>query len=62
MTESTCLKLIYRFCTSVVATAGGEYLREPNVVDTTRLLSIRGFLECLEAYIVAPEWKNYIFD
>jgi hypothetical protein len=40
MSESTCVKLIYRFCTSVV-TAGGEYLREPNIVDTTRLLSIR---------------------
>jgi hypothetical protein len=61
MSESTCLKLIYRFYTSVVATVGGEYLREPNGVDTTRLLSIRGFLRYLEAYIVAPGWKNYIF-
>ena len=38
MSESTCLEALYRFCRAVVAVFSPEYLREPNVEDTTRLL------------------------
>lgn len=46
MSESTCIKSMYRFCKDVVAVFGPEYLREPTAADTTRLLAInadRGF-------------------
>ena len=46
MSESTCLLSLYSFCTAVVEVFGSEYLREPTVVDTERLLAInaeRGF-------------------
>jgi hypothetical protein len=46
MRESTCLASMYNFCEAVVQVFAHRYLREPNVADTTRLLSInesRGF-------------------
>ena len=46
MSESTCLLSMYSFCKAVVAVFGPEYLREPIVADTERLLAInaeRGF-------------------
>ena len=42
MSESTCLLSIYSFCKAVVAVFGPEYLREPTVADTERLLAING--------------------
>jgi len=40
MSESICLKALYRFCRVVVTVFGPEYLRELNAADTTRLLEI----------------------
>ncbi|KAI4997046.1 hypothetical protein ZWY2020_052388 [Hordeum vulgare] len=39
MSESTCLESLYRFCKAVIAVFDLEYLREPTVADTTRLLA-----------------------
>ena len=50
MSESTCLEAMYKFCRAVVQVFGPEYLKEPNVVDMTRLLAIneaRGFPEMI---------------
>jgi hypothetical protein len=56
---------MYRFCEDVIAVFGEYYLREPNMDDTARLLSInesRGFprmlgsIECMHW-----QWKNYPF-
>jgi hypothetical protein len=46
MSKSTCHEAMYRFCKDVIAVFGEYYLREPNMDDTARLLSInesRGF-------------------
>jgi hypothetical protein len=46
MSESICHEAMYRFCEDVIAVFGEYYLREPNMDDTARLLSInesRGF-------------------
>ena len=46
MSESTCLESLYKFCKAVIAVFGPEYLREPTVKDTARLLAMnarRGF-------------------
>ncbi|XP_073358214.1 uncharacterized protein [Aegilops tauschii subsp. strangulata] len=43
--ESTCLKTIVKFACVVVEVFGPEYIREPNVQDTEKLLAI-------------GEWKN----
>lgn len=63
MSESTCLEFMYRFCKTVIAMFGPEYLREPNATDTTRLLAknaIRGFLGMLGSIdCMHREWKNY---
>ena len=40
MGESTWLEAMYTFCEAVVAEFGEEYLREPTVEDTERLLAI----------------------
>jgi hypothetical protein len=51
MRVSTWLELMYKFCRVVVYVFGKEYLREPNVADTTRLLLVnesRGFSGMLE--------------
>jgi hypothetical protein len=51
MSESTCHEAMYRFCEVVIAVFGEYYLREPNMDDTARLLSInesRGFLGMLD--------------
>ena len=42
MGKNTCLKTIVNFSRVVVEVFGAEYLREPNVHDTERLLAIRG--------------------
>jgi hypothetical protein len=56
---------MYRFCDDVIAVFGEYYLREPNIVDTARLLSIyesRGFsgmpgsIDCMHW-----QWKNCHF-
>ncbi|XP_020157098.1 uncharacterized protein [Aegilops tauschii subsp. strangulata] len=46
MIEPTCLPSLYSFCKAVVAVFDPEYLRQPNVADTERMLAInadRGF-------------------
>jgi hypothetical protein len=46
MSESTCIESMYNFCQAITAVFGAEYLRDPNLEDTQRLLSInerRGF-------------------
>jgi hypothetical protein len=46
MSEPTCHEAMYRFCEDVIVVFGEYYLREPNMDDTARLLSInksRGF-------------------
>ncbi|KAI4972594.1 hypothetical protein ZWY2020_003519 [Hordeum vulgare] len=40
MGESTCMKTIVKFAHVVVEAFGAEYLREPNVQDTEKLLAI----------------------
>jgi hypothetical protein len=50
MSDSTCHEAMYRFCEDVIAVFGEYYLREPNMDDTARLLSInesRGFPRCI---------------
>jgi hypothetical protein len=52
MSKSTCIESMYNFFRAVISVFGKEYLREPNMEDTQRLLSInrkRGFPVCLEA-------------
>jgi hypothetical protein len=51
MSESTCHEAMYWFCKDVIAVFGEYYLREPNMDDTARLLSInesRGFPRMLD--------------
>lgn len=46
MFGSTCLEAMVKFATRMLKVFGKEYLREPNVGDTTRLLAVgesRGF-------------------
>jgi hypothetical protein len=40
MSESTCYEAMYRFCEDVIAVFDKYYLREPNMDDIARLLSI----------------------
>jgi hypothetical protein len=40
MSDSTCHKAMYRFCGDVNVVFEKHYLIEPNIKDTTRLLSI----------------------
>jgi hypothetical protein len=52
MRKSICNEAMYRFCEDVIAVFGEYYLREPNMDDTARLLSInesRGFPGILAA-------------
>jgi hypothetical protein len=65
MSESTCHEAMYQFCEDVIMVFGEYYLREPNMDDTTRLLSInesRGFpgmpssIDCTHW-----QWQNYPF-
>ena len=65
MSETTCLESMYKFCEAVVQVFGPEYLREPTVADTQRLLSINesrgwpgmlGSIDCMHW-----EWKNCPF-
>ena len=62
MGESTCLEATY--C-AVIAVFGKEYLREPIVADTIRILAIneqRGFPGMLVSiYCMHWEWKNCPF-
>jgi hypothetical protein len=48
MSESTCIKAMYKICTSAIAVFGKVYLREPTTEDTSRLVhkKKRGFLKC----------------
>ena len=56
---------MYRICQAVVQVFGDEYLREPNLEDTNRLLKMNesrgfpgmiGFIDCMHR-----EWKNCPF-
>jgi hypothetical protein len=52
MSETTCTDSMHKFRGTVIAVFGDVYLREPNIADIARLLSIieaRSFLGCLEA-------------
>jgi hypothetical protein len=40
MRESTCLDSMYKFCLAVIKVFNSVYLRDPNMEDTLRLLSI----------------------
>jgi hypothetical protein len=40
ISDFTCLELMYRFCEAVVEVFGEVYMREPNIADMARLLSI----------------------
>ncbi|XP_040254906.1 uncharacterized protein [Aegilops tauschii subsp. strangulata] len=54
MGESTCLKTTVKFTRAMVEVFGPEYLREPNVQGTKKLLAIgqaRGFQECSDQLI-----------
>jgi hypothetical protein len=49
--ETAFVDSMFKFCKAVIGVFGDVCLREPNVADTTRILSInkgRGFLGCLE--------------
>jgi hypothetical protein len=51
MSGSTYLDSMYKFCQAVVEVFSNVYMREPNMEDTQRLLSInaeRGFSGYLE--------------
>jgi hypothetical protein len=65
MSESTYIKSMYNFYRSIITVFGEVYLREPNLKDTQRLLSINekmgfpgmlGSIDCMHW-----EWKNYPF-
>jgi hypothetical protein len=62
MRESTCHEAMYRFCEDVIVVFGECYLREPNMDDTARLLSInksRGFPGMLGSIdCMLWQWKN----
>ena len=42
MSENTCGDVMVRFATTVAEVFGPQYLREPTVADTERLLAISG--------------------
>jgi hypothetical protein len=65
MSESTCIEAMYNFYRAIILVFGEMYLREPNLEDTQRFLSInerRGFpgmlgsIDCMHW-----EWKNCSF-
>jgi hypothetical protein len=65
MSKSTCIEAMYNFCRAIIAVFGEVYLRQQNLEDTRRLLSIndkRGFhgmlgsIDCMHW-----EWKNCPF-
>jgi hypothetical protein len=65
MSESTYIEAMYNFCRAIISVFGEVYLREPNLEDTQRVLSInekRGFpgmlgsMDCMHW-----EWKNCPF-
>jgi hypothetical protein len=62
MSESTCHEAMYRFCEHVIAVFDEYHLREPNMNDTARLLSInesRGFPRMLGSIdCMHWQWKN----
>jgi hypothetical protein len=62
MSESTCIDAMYNFCRAIIVVFGEMYLREPNLEDTQRLLSInekRRFPSMLESIdCMHREWKN----
>jgi hypothetical protein len=65
MSESTYIESMYNFCQAIISIFGEEYLREPNLEDTQRLMSInekRGFLDMLGSIdCMHWEWKNCPF-
>jgi hypothetical protein len=65
MSESTCIDAMYNFCRAIILVFGEVYLREPNLEDTQRLLSInekRGFPGMLGSIDCTHwEWKNCPF-
>ncbi|XP_037450977.1 putrescine hydroxycinnamoyltransferase 1-like [Triticum dicoccoides] len=62
MRESMCLKTTVKFACAVLEVFGPEYLREPNVEDTEKLLAIgeaMGFPEMLGSInCMHWQWKN----
>jgi hypothetical protein len=65
MSESTCIEAMYIFCRAIIAVFDEVYMREPNLEDTQRLLSINekrvfpgmlGSIDCMHW-----EWKNCPF-
>ncbi|XP_020179285.1 uncharacterized protein [Aegilops tauschii subsp. strangulata] len=62
MSERTCEYAMVRFATVVVSVFGPQYLREPTVADTKRLLAIseaRGWSGLLESLdYMHWKWKN----
>ncbi|KAI4988251.1 hypothetical protein ZWY2020_029881 [Hordeum vulgare] len=66
MSETTCLMSMYKFCQAVIEVFGPEYLRQPSVADTERLLATnaaRGFADMLGSIdCMHSEWKNYPFS
>jgi hypothetical protein len=65
MSESTCIESMYNFCRPIISVFGEEYLREPNMEHTQRLLSInekRGFPDMLGSIdCMHWEWNNCPF-
>jgi hypothetical protein len=65
MSESTCLKSMYRFYKAMVQVFAPHCPREPNEADTTRLLAFneaRGFRGMLGSiYCMHWEWENCPF-
>ena len=65
MRESTCLESMYKFCQAVVQVFREEYLREPTMEDTARLLKMNeskrfpGMIGCIDC--MHWEWKNCPF-
>jgi hypothetical protein len=65
ISESACIESMYNFCRAIILVFGVEYLQEPNLEDTHRMLSInkkRGFLGMLKSIdSMHWEWRNYPF-
>jgi hypothetical protein len=65
ISNSTCICSMYNFCRAIILVFDEEYLRDPNMEDTQRLLSInknRGFPSILGSIdFMHWEWKSCPF-